>query len=65
MMAGKAPALASTPPHLQFIGDERADKVRRQYGRPLKAVVITEAGVLAPGEHGALALAAGSAPDLP
>eukprot|EP00877_Chromochloris_zofingiensis_P002669 jgi/Chrzof1/12402/Cz06g33060.t1_CYP28 len=29
-----------------FIGDERADNVARKYGRPLKAVVITGAGVL-------------------
>ena len=30
----------------KFIGDDRADKVRRRYGRPLKAVVITAAGVV-------------------
>ena len=29
-----------------FIGDDRADKVARRYGRPLKAVIITRAGVL-------------------
>lgn len=30
-----------------FIGDGRAAKVRAQWGRPLKAIVITGAGVLA------------------
>ena len=30
-----------------FIGDERAAKVRAKWGQPLKAVVITSAGVLA------------------
>lgn len=30
----------------QFIGDDRAEAVRRKYGKPLKAVVITGAGEL-------------------
>ena len=30
-----------------LIGDERAAKVRAQWGKPLKAIVITGAGVLA------------------
>ncbi|GBF91011.1 peptidyl-prolyl cis-trans isomerase, chloroplastic [Raphidocelis subcapitata] len=30
----------------KFIGDDRADKVRRRYGRPLKAIVVTSAGVV-------------------
>jgi hypothetical protein len=35
----------------KWIGDDRADKVRRRYGRPLKAVVVTGSGVV--GEGGA------------
>jgi hypothetical protein len=49
-----------------FIGDDRADNVRRQYGKPLKAIIISDSGVL-PGtpdevrqKQGALALSAGS-----
>jgi hypothetical protein len=30
----------------KFIGDDRADKVRRQYGRPLQAIIILDSGVL-------------------
>ncbi|KAI8475866.1 MAG: cyclophilin-like domain-containing protein [Monoraphidium minutum] len=30
----------------KFIGDDRADKVRRRYGRPLRAIVITSSGVV-------------------
>lgn len=54
-----------------FIGDERADNVRRQYGKPLRAIIITDSGVL-PGtaeavvaQQGALALKAGSSVGLP
>lgn len=54
-----------------FIGDERADNVRRQYGKPLRAIIITDSGVL-PGtaeavvsQQGALALTAGSSVELP
>jgi hypothetical protein len=54
-----------------FIGDERADNVRRQYGRPLRAIIISDSGVL-PGtasavaqQQGALALSAGSRVELP
>lgn len=35
----------------ELIGDDRAQVVRRKYGRPLKAVVITAAGVLSPEEQ--------------
>lgn len=54
-----------------FIGDERADSVRRQYGRPLKAVIVLDSGVLssaadaAAAQQGSLALAAGSTLELP
>jgi hypothetical protein len=30
----------------KFLGDERADNVRRQYGKPLKAIIILESGVV-------------------
>lgn len=29
-----------------FIGDERADKTRSKWGRPLQAILITSAGLL-------------------
>ncbi|MEW5299173.1 MAG: hypothetical protein WDW36_002213 [Sanguina aurantia] len=34
----------------ELIGDDRAQVVRRKYGRPLRAVVITEAKLLGPNE---------------
>lgn len=49
-----------------FIGDERADNVRRQYGKPLRAIIISDSGVLpatadaVAARQGALALSAGS-----
>eukprot|EP00879_Flechtneria_rotunda_P020250 GHRR01021297.1.p1 GENE.GHRR01021297.1~~GHRR01021297.1.p1 ORF type:complete len:343 (+),score=85.95 GHRR01021297.1:223-1251(+) len=47
----------------KFLGDERADNVRRQYGKPLKAVIILDSGVLAGSQTataaGAAALTAG------
>lgn len=30
----------------KFLGDDRADKTRRQYGKPLKAIIILGSGVL-------------------
>eukprot|EP00775_Hariotina_reticulata_P012915 gene12915-13042_t len=30
----------------KFLGDERADNVRRQYGKPLKAIIILDSGVI-------------------
>jgi hypothetical protein len=30
----------------KFLGDDRADKVRRQYGKPLQAIIILDSGVL-------------------
>jgi hypothetical protein len=30
----------------KFLGDDRADNVRRQYGKPLKAIIILDSGVL-------------------
>jgi len=54
-----------------FIGDERADNVRRQYGKPLRAIIIADSGVLPAAadavaqQQGALALSAGSSLELP
>lgn len=44
----------------KMIGDERADNVRRQYGKPLRAIIISKAGVLAAGDAAAAAAAGSS-----
>lgn len=46
-----------------FIGDERADNVRRQYGKPLKAIVILDSGVVGQPSSSASSSAAAAAAD--
>lgn len=42
------PASRPMPPsHTHSIGDDRAEKTRRKYGKPLKAVIVLAAGEVA------------------